>query len=51
VKRLFDTIFLETPDKRDDFPLLRLRHLKLRQRCGGVPEEYVPVTLLLRMPL
>src|SRR5271155_4317501 len=43
--QLFNDLFLQTLDKRDYLALFGLRYLELRQSCGGMPEEYVPVAL------
>jgi hypothetical protein len=42
---LFNDLFLETLNKRDHVALFGLGHLELRQGCGGMTEEHVPVAI------
>ncbi len=42
---LFNNLFLETLNERDHVALFGLGHLELRQGCGGMTEEHVPVAI------
>src|SRR5262245_14877168 len=42
---LFDDVFFEALDKRDDLALFGLGDLELRQGCGSMAEKHLPIAL------